>query len=108
MDMQRLSTECRTDFLRDPKQNTNYITFQLVKTMKEIEIQISSPLPSQREKKIKKRQPYFLIDANIGPGKTGRIVLHEGDDPLSVTENFARAFQISQEMKVELFEMLKK
>lgn len=58
--------------------------------------------------KIQKAKPYFWIDANIGPGKTGRIVLHEGDDPQQVTENFARAFQISEDMKIELFNMLQK
>jgi len=58
-----------------------------------------------KEKK-HKHPPFVYVDVNVGPGRTGRIGIHEDDDPKILAKNFAIAFQLNQEMYISLEELL--
>ncbi|KRX06706.1 hypothetical protein PPERSA_09108 [Pseudocohnilembus persalinus] len=71
-----------------------------------LEKQKSKPVqvPSMLNRpKIQRRVPFYTIDVSMRAGKTGRIAVYEGDDPYTVTNNFAKSFQITGENKQELF-----
>jgi hypothetical protein len=58
-----------------------------------------------KEKK-HKNPPFVYVDVNVGPGRSGRIGIHEDDDPKILAKNFAIAFQLNQELYVSLEELL--
>ena len=51
------------------------------------EKQPSKALP-QKIKKKEHRQPLLFIDVNLGPARSERIVVREGDTPQSVAKQF--------------------
>ena len=42
------------------------------------------------------------MDVNLGPGRTGRIGLHAGDQPELLAANFARAYGLDDTMRFRL------
>jgi hypothetical protein len=54
----------------------------------------------------RKKQPLLYMDVNLAPGKTGRIGLHEGDDPERLAANFARAYQLDGPMRARLQQLI--
>ena len=48
----------------------------------------------------------MYVDVNVGPGKTGRIAIHEGDKPKVLAKNFCKAYSLNSEMEAMLEEML--
>lgn len=74
------------------------------------------------EEKQKKDKPFVFIDVNVGLGRyangvyffiktiisqrTGRIGLHENDDPKKVAKNFGVVFQLNAEMMESLEKLL--
>ena len=48
------------------------------------------------------------MDVNLGPGRTGRIGLHQGDDPTELAANFARTYQLDGEMQARLQKLIVK
>ena len=62
------------------------------------------PECARREKVVKK--PFLILDINIGKGKTGRIALHEYDDPFEIANNFSRAFQLNKKQELAVLETL--
>ena len=54
------------------------------------------------ERPYERRVPLMYMDVNIGPGRTGRIGLHEGDDPAELASNFARTYQLDGAMEAKL------
>ena len=48
------------------------------------------------------------MDVNLGPGRTGRIGLHQGDDPAELAANFARTYQLDGEMQARLQKLIVK
>jgi len=46
------------------------------------------------------------VDVNVGPGKTGRIGIHKGDDPKVLAKNFARTYSLNATMKESLEKLL--
>jgi len=58
-----------------------------------------------KEKK-SKNPPFVYVDVNVAPGRTGRIGIHEEDDPQTLARNFAVAFQLNQEMFNSLEELI--
>jgi len=39
----------------------------------------------------------------VAPGRSGKLVLHKGDDPKVITHNFAQAFTLNKEMENTIF-----
>ena len=60
------------------------------------------PFSFQTEARSGRKQPLLFMDVNLGPGRTGRIGLHAGDDPQMLAANFARAYQLDAEMQSRL------
>ncbi|KOO32060.1 hypothetical protein Ctob_007819 [Chrysochromulina tobinii] len=46
--------------------------------------------------------PLLFMDVNLGPGRTGRIGLHEGDDPRELAANFAKAYGLDASVEAKL------
>ena len=46
--------------------------------------------------------PLLFMDVNLGPGRTGRIGLHEGDDPRELAANFAKAYGLDASVETKL------
>uniref|UniRef100_A0A7S3CWP5 Uncharacterized protein n=1 Tax=Palpitomonas bilix TaxID=652834 RepID=A0A7S3CWP5_9EUKA len=51
--------------------------------------------------------PLLYMDVNLGPGKTGRIGIHENDDPKVLARNFAVAYQLDESMRDVLEDLIK-
>ena len=51
-------------------------------------------------------QPIILLDVNVGPGKTGRLVLHKGQELEQAANEFAHIYHLSDFMKQNLLKML--
>jgi hypothetical protein len=49
-----------------------------------------------------RRTPLLYMDVNLGPARTGRIGLHEGDDPATLAANFAKAYGLDDGMQTKL------
>ena len=81
------------------------------------------PFSFLEQERKKRKVPFVYIDVNVGPGRyknhnvkivfheyilhrSGRIGLHEDDDPSELARNFALAFQLSQDMYSSLEELL--
>ncbi|CAG9325379.1 unnamed protein product [Blepharisma stoltei] len=58
----------------------------------------------QRQKN--ERSVLVYVDVNVGPGKTGRIAIHEDDDPKELASNFCMAYHLNSDMKETLEELL--
>jgi hypothetical protein len=56
--------------------------------------------------KRKRTRPLLYMDVNLGPGKTGRIGIHEGDDPAVLAQNFAEAYKLDPVLTGRLEELL--
>jgi hypothetical protein len=54
----------------------------------------------------KRSRPLLFLDVNLGPGKTGRIGIHEGDEPSVLAKNFAQAYKLDPVMTGRLEELL--
>jgi len=54
----------------------------------------------------KRKAPFVYIEINVAPGRTGRIGIHEDDDPRILAKNFAIAFQITEDMERNLEEII--
>jgi len=54
----------------------------------------------------KRNPPFVHIEINVAPGRTGRIGIHEDDDPRILAKNFAVAFQITEDMERNLEEII--
>lgn len=52
--------------------------------------------------KIKKEEALVYVDVSIGPGKTGRIGIHKGDNAKSLANNFAKTYSLNATMKTSL------
>ncbi|KAM3131076.1 hypothetical protein pb186bvf_016774 [Paramecium bursaria] len=48
-----------------------------------------------------KRKPIVIMDVNISSGKQGRLVLHEDEDPNQVIKQFAKLFNLNQEISIK-------
>ena len=42
----------------------------------------------------KKKTPLLYMDVNLGFGKSGRIGIHDGDDPRALAVGFGRTYQL--------------
>ena len=62
----------------------------------------------QTDKRGERRHPLLYMDVNLGPGRTGRIGLHDGDDPAVLAANFARAYGLDGAMQVKLTALVEK
>lgn len=58
----------------------------------------------QREKN--KKNVMIYVDVNIAPGKTGRIAVHEGDNPKQLAKNFCNVYHLNEEMEEMLEDLL--
>jgi len=66
------------------------------------------PFSFQTEKRSERKQPLLYMDVNLGPGKTGRIGLHQGDDAEMLAANFARTYQLDAAMTGRLQQLIEK
>ncbi len=57
------------------------------------------------EKKTK-IQADLYIDVNIAPGKSGRIAVNRGDNPVVLADGFAKTFHLNRQMKEALIKLL--
>jgi hypothetical protein len=53
------------------------------------------------------RRVRMFMDVNLGPGKTGRIAIHDGDSPRDLAHNFAAVYALSDDLAEVLEEMLR-
>lgn len=54
-----------------------------------------------------KPKPLLFMDVNMGPGKTGRISIHEGDDPNVLASNFAQMYKLDSVLTSRLAELIR-
>lgn len=66
------------------------------------------PFTFQTAKRAERRTPLLYMDVNLGPGKTGRIGLHQDDDPVQLAGNFARAYQLDATMRDRLQQLIER
>ena len=66
------------------------------------------PFDLLTDKRGERRHPLLYMDVNLGPGRSGRIGLHEGDDPATLAANFARAYGLDATMQVRLTALVEK
>eukprot|EP00743_Colponemidia_sp_Colp-15_P005230 GILK01005627.1.p1 GENE.GILK01005627.1~~GILK01005627.1.p1 ORF type:complete len:709 (-),score=133.13 GILK01005627.1:161-2095(-) len=60
----------------------------------------------QEQRVLKRPPPLLYVDVNLGPGRTGRIGIHEDDDPDVLAKNFAKAYQLDQQLQSRLTDLL--
>ena len=48
----------------------------------------------------------MFVDVNIGPSKTERIIVNEGDSSAELAEKFAIKFNLDYQMQLKLKELL--
>jgi hypothetical protein len=48
------------------------------------------------------KHPLLYVDVNLGPGKSERIVVYEGDTAESLAENFTKKHNLDNNMKSKL------
>lgn len=51
--------------------------------------------------------PLLYMDVSLGPGKTGRIGIHAGDDPRVLARNFATAYHLDEHLTARLEDLLR-
>jgi len=56
--------------------------------------------------KIQRQEVLVYVDVSIGPGRTGRIGIHKGDNAKSLALNFARTYSLNATMKESLEKLL--
>ena len=66
------------------------------------------PFQVQTDRRAERKQPLLYMDVNLGPGRTGRIGLHQGDDAAQLAANFARAYQLDGNMRARLQQLIEK
>jgi hypothetical protein len=66
------------------------------------------PFTFETAKRAERKTPLLYMDVNLGPGKTGRIGLHQGDDPVQLAGNFARAYQLDTTMRDRLQQLIER
>jgi len=66
------------------------------------------PFSFQTDKRQERKQPLLYMDVNLGPGRTGRIGLHQDDDAALLAANFARAYQLDGAMRDRLQQLIEK
>ena len=66
------------------------------------------PFHFQTEKRVERKQPLLYMDVNLGPGKTGRIGLHAGDDPGQLSLNFAKTYGLDATMRGRLQQLIER
>ena len=44
--------------------------------------------------------PLLYVDVNLGQGRTGRIGIYRGDDPVVLAHNFATTYQLDEAQEV--------
>ena len=49
-----------------------------------------------------RKKPLLYMDINLGPGRSGRIGLHGGDDAKALAASFARTYQLDHAMQTKL------
>ena len=52
------------------------------------------------------KQPLLYVDVNLGPGKSERIVVYDGDTADSLAEKFAQSHGLDSNMKGKLAQLL--
>jgi hypothetical protein len=52
-------------------------------------------------------KPLLYMDVNLGPGRTGRIGIHEGDDPKVLAKNFATSYRLDDVLAKRLEELIR-
>jgi hypothetical protein len=65
------------------------------------------PFSFQVESKKQKARPLLYMDVNMGPGRTGRIGIHEGDDADVLAKNFAQSYKLDEVLTTRLAELIK-
>eukprot|EP00965_Chrysotila_dentata_P188378 6172706-Pleurochrysis_carterae.AAC.2 len=63
---------------------------------------------AQTERRAERKPPLLYMDVNLGPGKTGRIGLHEGDDPAELALNFSRTYSLDSTMRKRLQQLIER
>ncbi|CAE7356571.1 unnamed protein product [Symbiodinium natans] len=53
-----------------------------------------------------REKPLVYVDVKVGPGRTGRIGVHEGDDLAVLSRNFAKTFQLDKAAQERLEQLL--
>jgi hypothetical protein len=48
------------------------------------------------------KQPLLYVDVNLGPGKSERIIVYDGDTADRLAEGFARRHNLDDNMKMKL------
>lgn len=66
------------------------------------------PFSFETAKRAERKTPLLYMDVNLGPGRTGRIGLHQGDDPVQLAANFARAYQLDATMRNRLQQLIER
>jgi len=61
---------------------------------------------NMRMEKNTDKVPLLFVDVNLGQGKSERIVIYEGDDSLTLANQFSEKHGLDAGMKVKLKEML--
>eukprot|EP00818_Percolomonas_sp_WS_P000885 CAMPEP_0117441602 /NCGR_PEP_ID=MMETSP0759-20121206/3719_1 /TAXON_ID=63605 /ORGANISM="Percolomonas cosmopolitus, Strain WS" /LENGTH=981 /DNA_ID=CAMNT_0005233461 /DNA_START=329 /DNA_END=3274 /DNA_ORIENTATION=+ len=54
----------------------------------------------------KRSRPLLYMDVNLGPGRTGRIGIHENDDPAVLAKNFAISYRLDQVLRARLEDLI--
>lgn len=54
------------------------------------------------ESPMKNKQPLLYVDVNLGPGKSERIVVYDGDTADALAEKFSASHGLDQNMKGKL------
>mmetsp|Transcript_2315 Transcript_2315/g.3354 ORF Transcript_2315/g.3354 Transcript_2315/m.3354 type:complete len:683 (+) Transcript_2315:56-2104(+) len=57
-------------------------------------------------KKRKPVRPVLYMDVNLGPGRTGRIGIHQGDDPAILANNFATSYRLDPLLRDRLQQLI--
>jgi len=56
--------------------------------------------------KIRRQDVLVYVDVSIGPGRTGRIGIHRGDNAKTLAKNFARTYSLNLNMRASLEKLL--
>lgn len=68
----------------------------------------TKPKPFEFELDRRQRQRAMLyMDVNLGPGRMGRIGIHQGDDPEVVAMNFAKSYSLDDILTKRLEELVR-
>ena len=66
------------------------------------------PFSFLTSERVERKTPLLYMDVNLGPGRTGRIGLHEGDDPAELASNFALTYGLDEAMTGRLQQLIRK